>query len=255
MDERIIFDGIIIILLLSGIGVFILLFFITAPYGRHIRRGWGPGFNNKLSWIIMEAFPPIVFCFLFFIGEWKTGLMPYVFLFIWMFHYLYRAFLYPLRIRGEKTMPLSILFFGVIFNSLNAYIQGRYLYFFSSGGAKYTIDWITTPQFITGTVMFFIGFAIHFSSDSITRNLRKPGGNDYHIPLGGFFNWVSCPNYLGEIIQWTGWAVLTWSVTGFVFAFWTAANLMPRAKANHTWYREQFDEYPEERKALIPFLF
>jgi hypothetical protein len=36
---------------------------------------------------------------------------------------------------------------------------------------------------------------------------------------------------------------------------WTAANLVPRAVANHRWYREKFSEYPARRKALIPLLF
>jgi protein-S-isoprenylcysteine O-methyltransferase Ste14 len=63
---------------------------------------------------------------------------------------------------------------------------------------------------------------------------------------------VSSPNYLGEITIWLGWALATWSLPGLAFAFWTVANLLPRARANHTWYRQTFPDYPAERKALIP---
>jgi hypothetical protein len=53
-------------------------------------------------------------------------------------------------------------------------------------------------------------------------------------------------------MEWAGWAVLTWSFAGASFAAWTVANLAPRARANHLWYRKNFPAYPPERKALIP---
>ena len=52
------------------------------------------------------------------------------------------------------------------------------------------------------------------------------------------------PNYLGEIVEWTGWALATWSLAGLAFAVYTAANLAPRAVANHDWYLSTFDDYP-----------
>ena len=69
------------------------------------------------------------------------------------------------------------------------------------------------------------------------------------------FRWVSSPNYLGEIIQWTGWAVMTWSLAGVAFALFTFCNLAPRAISNHRWYREYFAQYPAGRKVLFPGLF
>jgi protein-S-isoprenylcysteine O-methyltransferase Ste14 len=65
---------------------------------------------------------------------------------------------------------------------------------------------------------------------------------------------VSSPNYLGEIVQWTGWAIATWSLGGLAFALYTAANLAPRALDNHRWYQDHFDDYPPRRRALIPYL-
>jgi len=41
-------------------------------------------------------------------------------------------------------------------------------------------------------------------------------------------------------------------VPGLAFAVWTFANLAPRARAHHRRYHGHFEEYPEERKALIP---
>jgi 3-oxo-5-alpha-steroid 4-dehydrogenase 1 len=88
----------------------------------------------------------------------------------------------------------------------------------------------------------------------VLRALRAPGERGYKIPKGGLYEWVSCPNYLGEMIEWTGWALATWSVAGLAFAVYTIANLAPRAVAHHRWYRMQFPEYPPGRKAIIPFV-
>ena len=78
---------------------------------------------------------------------------------------------------------------------------------------------------------------------------------DYKVAYSGMYRFISCPNYLGEIMIWAGWAVATWSLAGLSFAVWTIANLVPRARANHNWYRENFPEYPSERKALVPLLW
>ena len=42
---------------------------------------------------------------------------------------------------------------------------------------------------------------------------------------------------------------------GLAFAVFTAANLGPRARSNHSWYQENFPDYPEGRRALIPGVF
>ena len=149
-------------------------------------------------------------------------------------------------------MPISIMLMGVIFNSINTYLQARWI---NTLSAPYLVGWLMTPQFIIGVIIFFSGFIINMHSDKIIRALRKPGDNAFHIPYGGMFKWVSCPSYLGEITEWIGWAILTWSYPGLVFAVCTFANLFPRARSTHNWYLETFPDYPKKRKALIPFIY
>ena len=48
---------------------------------------------------------------------------------------------------------------------------------------------------------------------------------------------------------------MTWSLAGLAFALFTFCNLAPRALSNHRWYRETFEHYPSNRRALIPGLF
>jgi protein-S-isoprenylcysteine O-methyltransferase Ste14 len=141
---------------------------------------------------------------------------------------------------------------GFIFNLMNGYLNGRYLYTFSDG---YSSAWLYDPRFIIGTAFFIIGFVINRRADQVLRGLRQACESGYKISNDRLFRWVSSPNYLGEITIWIGWAVATWSWPGMVFAFWTIANLLPRARANHAWYKATFPDYPPERKALFPLVW
>jgi steroid 5-alpha reductase family enzyme len=110
-------------------------------------------------------------------------------------------------------------------------------------------------RFCAGVALFASGFLVHVWSDHALRNLRKPGELGYTIPRGGLFEYVSSPNYFGEIAEWSGWALASWSLPGLAFAVFTAANLVPRAHANRAWYIARFPDYPRERKRVIPFIF
>ncbi len=121
---------------------------------------------------------------------------------------------------------------------------------------NYHLSWLIDPRFVLGTVLFFTGFMINQRADRTLLKLRESAeeSGKYKIPYGGLYRYVSCPNYLGEIIQWTGFAMLTWSLPGLAFALYTMANVGPRALANHAWYQASFSNYPAQRRALIPFL-
>jgi steroid 5-alpha reductase family enzyme len=142
---------------------------------------------------------------------------------------------------------------AIVFNVINGYVNARWLAHFGS----YTTAWLTDPRFIVGVAMFLLGRNINVRADRTLVELRaaRRAGGDYGIPEGGLFRWVSCPNYLGEVVEWLGWAVATWSLAGLSFALFTIANLAPRAYANHHWYRDKFADYPSERRALIPMLW
>ena len=107
---------------------------------------------------------------------------------------------------------------------------------------------------LVGTLLFVAGFVSHVRSDQILRRLRADHGPGYHIPKGFLYRWVSCPNYLGEMVQWFGFALALQSLAGFSFALWTTANLLPRALRHHQWYLNRFEDYPSDRRALIPGL-
>ncbi|RMG87519.1 MAG: DUF1295 domain-containing protein [Bacteroidetes bacterium] len=226
--------------------------FITAPYGRHVRAGWGKTLDNRLGWVIMEIVSPLVFGGFFLCGENVKTLPMWIFFALWVGHYLYRSLLFPFRTRTKgKKIPVRIVLFAIIFNTVNGFTNGYYL---GSLGLSYPPSWVYDPHFIIGIVLFFAGLFINIQSDNILLNLRPPGDSGYKVPRGGLFRYVSCPNYFGEIVQWSGFAVMTWNLPALGFAIWTASNLIPRALSHHKWYRTHFEFYPRERKAVIPFI-
>lgn len=232
---------------------FFLLFFIdAAPYGRHQRDGVGPTMPSRLGWIVMETPSLLIMAFLFATGAHQSDPAAWIFLSMWEIHYVHRSFIYPFRCQTSgKTMPVMIALQSIVFNSVNAFINGFYLFHVAP---TYGSAWFNSPWFIAGILLFVIGMAINLHSDTILLGLRKEADRGYQIPQGGAFRWISSPNYAGEILEWVGFAVATCSLTGASFAIWTTANLVPRALVHHQWYHATFSEYPPERKALIPYL-
>ena len=226
---------------------------ITAPYGRHASKKWGPMLDNRLGWILMELVSPITFALFFFNGNNEKNMALWVFFFLWVFHYTNRSLIYPLRTKTKgKKIPFLIVFFAILFNSFNGWSNGFYL---GSLAGAYPENWMVSPPFLFGISLFFTGAIINIKSDNYLLGLRMPGEKKYSIPRGGLFKYISCPNHFGEILEWAGFAILTWNIAAVAFAVWTAANLIPRAHSHHRWYLKNFPEYPKNRKAVIPFLW
>lgn len=236
--------------------VFFTLYHVRAGYGLLRDGHWGPQIGNRWGWFLMES--PVFFAMLIFwlCSPRRFEVVPLIFLCLFQLHYFNRSFIYPMLLKGRSTMPLGIIVMGVVFNLLNAAMQGLWIFYLSPEG-RYSIDWLTTPQFVTGVVVFFAGMIINMHSDHIIRHLRKPGDTGHYLPKGGMFRYVSSANYFGEILEWTGFAILTWSAAGAVFAIWTFANLVPRADAIYHRYAEMFGEEfrMAHLKRVIPFIY
>ncbi|MBD5227563.1 MAG: DUF1295 domain-containing protein [Bacteroidales bacterium] len=236
--------------------VFLCLQKVTAGYGMAYSPKWGPAVPNRLGWVLMEA--PVFFAMLALWlcsprrGEPALIVMACLFL----FHYFQRSFIFPLLIKGKSKMPLAIILMGITFNLVNAYMIGGWL-FYVAPADRYPASWLCSPLFILGTVVFFAGMAINWHSDHIIRHLRKPGDTRHYIPRGGMFRYVTSANYFGEVVEWAGYAILTWSLPGLVFVIWTFANLGPRAKSLHARYVSEFgDEYVRlKRFYILPFIY
>jgi len=236
----------------AGIIIFFVLLWKTAPYGRHSRNDWGPLIDNKLGWFFMEFFVLVVLWFFLLRYGVHWNLPTAIIVGCFCFHYINRSIIFPLRIHTNgKKMPVVIMLSGMGFNLMNGFLIGYYLTHF----AGYANSWLYDVRFITGLLLFLGGMYINWKSDAMLIALRKPGETGYKIPQGFLFNRISCPNLFGEILEWAGFAILSWSIPGLAFFVWTFANLVPRALSHHRWYRQQFAAYPASRKAVLPGLW
>lgn len=166
-----------------------------------------------------------------------------------MLHYFHRSFIFAYRTRG-RPVPLSIVLSAAIFCSINGFLQGHHLLHC----AHFEDTWLTDARVAAGFLLFLVGMTINIHSDHILRSLRRPGEAVYRIPYGGMFEFVSGANFFGEIVEWFGYAVATWSLPTFAFAFFTVCSIGPRACHHHRDYQQRFEDYPRSRKALIPFV-
>jgi len=245
-----------IVMAVLAVVVFVCLFFVDAGYGKFYQPKWGPSIGNRAGWVLMEAPVFVAMLLLWWFSDRREDPVRMVFLLLFELHYFHRSFIFPLQIRGRSPMPLSIILMGMLFNTLNALMQGGWIFYLSPEGL-YGPDWLRSLPFLLGTALFLAGMAINIQSDTIIRNLRKPGDTAHYLPRGGLFRYVTSANYYGEFVEWIGFAVLTWSWSGAVFALWTFANLAPRAARIYDMYLREFpDELdPRKTKRMIPFLF
>uniref|UniRef100_A0AAY4AMF8 3-oxo-5-alpha-steroid 4-dehydrogenase n=1 Tax=Denticeps clupeoides TaxID=299321 RepID=A0AAY4AMF8_9TELE len=215
------------------------------PYGRYMTGGF-PGMTcpAKVGWFFQELPAFLVPVLLFLTTESNPGLGRYL-LGTYCLHYFQRTFIYALLTRG-RPMPVSTVISAIIFCSMCGWLQAHYLLHCR----QYDETWLMDIRLL----IFLLGMGINIHSDHILRNLRKSGENTYKIPRGGMFEYVSGANFFGEILEWSGYAIATWSLPTFAFAYFTMCSIGPRAYYHHRFYIEKFSDYPKSRRAVIPFL-
>lgn len=256
MFNQEIYNGVLFAMAVLAVIVFFVLQKIEAPYGISFSKKWGPSVGNKTGWIVMELPAFILLSLLWIESDGNAGKVECTMASFFLLHYFQRTFIFPLLMRGRSRMSLIIVICGMIFNTVNAYLIGGWLFRISPSG-YYSAEWFHSWQFIFGTILFFTGMGINLHSDHVIRNLRQPGDTRHYIPMKGVYRYVAGANYFGEFVEWTGFALLTWSLPGVVFALWTFANLAPRARTMHRRYVEEFGhEYSAlKRRYIIPFIY
>ncbi|OLL25909.1 hypothetical protein NEOLI_002027 [Neolecta irregularis DAH-3] len=204
---------------------------------------------GKFAWVSMEIISPIMFIVDYFsqtphlsnTGNMLIGLA-------FLVHYTHRSLVAPLfRAESLKPIHLYVWLGAMTFNFHNGSTIGWWL---SSLGRA-------DGYFIPGLLLWTLGFAGNTYHDEILFSLRKTGGKkDYSIPYGGLYQYISCPNYFCEIVEWIGLGIAAGRQCSPIWVFVVAllAVLVPRARANHQWFKRTFKDYPQ-RNALIPFVW
>uniref|UniRef100_A0A7E4UTA9 3-oxo-5alpha-steroid 4-dehydrogenase (NADP(+)) n=1 Tax=Panagrellus redivivus TaxID=6233 RepID=A0A7E4UTA9_PANRE len=229
------------------------LFDFHASYGRYYDQSMFAKFaiNGRLAWFLQESpallIPTIA---IYYHGE-NMNISKSIAMIMFVGHYVQRTLVYPFLIKGGKPTTPIILICAWFICVWNGFLQGYYYVIY----ADFDENHAYSPISLFGILVFVIGMTTNIHSDSILRNLRGPGEVDYKIPHGGLFDWVSCGNYFGEIMEWLGYAIFCRSLPALGFALFTMANIAPRASQYHQDYQKKFPEYPKERRILAPFLY
>lgn len=243
-----------------GFLCFIALYFIPAGYGKFRSKKWGFSFNNKVAWIIMEIPTLIVTGIMLALSpkfNESVNMLPRIILIaFFVSHYIQRTLVFPFLLKGKGTMPILIVLMGMAFNAVNAFLINGWIFYFSPN-TDYRLSWLYDPRFIIGAIIFITGMIINIRSDKYIRSLRKPGDSNHYFPNQGMYKYVTSANYFGELVEWTGFAILTWSLPGVLFVWWTAANLVPRSHAINKSYKEKFpEEFAKTKpKRIFPFVY
>ena len=108
---------------------FVVLLLMPAPYGRYVEQDARRTVPSRWGWVVMEAAAVLAFAATFATGRYRHTTVAIVFFALWMAHYLQRAFVYPfLQRAGKGRMPVAIVACALLFNLVNGYLNGRYLF-------------------------------------------------------------------------------------------------------------------------------
>jgi len=174
----------------------------------------------------------------------------------WVFHYAKRIletiFVHKF---SHATMPIR-----------NIFKNSAYYWGFAAFVAYYINHPLYTPAYF-GDLQIYIGLAGfiinelgNFSIHLALSALRPAGSKVRKIPYATsnpftlLFKFVSCPNYTYEIGSWLSFCLMTQALPAVIFAAAGTYQMTVWAIGKHRNYRKEFDRYPRERKAIIPFL-
>lgn len=78
----------------------------------------------------------------------------------------------------------------------------------------------------------------------------------HRVPVGGWFELVSCPHYFAELLIYISLGLVFGglSLTWWLVVFYVFFNQALAAQLCHELYTSRFKSYPKHRKAFIPFL-
>ena len=117
---------------------------------------------------------------------------------------------------SAKSMPVICSASAFLFTLWNGVLQSHFIVSLTN------ISSLNIIISITGIIIFITGMIINIQSDTILQSLRSGDDTGYKIPRAGLFRYVSCPHYLGEILEWCGFSLFcqTSARWGILFSDW-----------------------------------
>ncbi|KAM3968208.1 polyprenal reductase [Aphomia sociella] len=176
---------------------------------------------------------------------------------------LYETYFVQIFAKSSK-MNLSHYFAGIIhyFACIIATVGQAPLFCGNQNRVNMTWnDARTTVLAIPCSIIFLLSCYEQFRTNIIFANLRKDKKSgkvvteDHRVPNGRFFNYVSSPHRMCEIIMYTVLLLLVPTKTFFCIYLWVLGNQIQTAIQAHEWYKKSFKNYPTNRLIVFPYLF
>ena len=119
-----------------------------------------------------------------------------------------------------------------------------------------------------GVIIFIIGFALEIISDNQKTNFRKIESNKDKFITTGLWKYSRHPNYLGEIVLWTGVAIISYSslevyqmftlvspmFTYLLLVNVSGINLLEKSGEKKWGHLDSYKSYKKNTPRLIGFL-
>jgi len=130
---------------------------------------------------------------------------------------------------------------------------------FVLGSSPSTINFSLSSIPVTSwvlSIIFLIAWFYQLEAHKMFAQMKISNPNKHSMPMGSLFTYVSSPHYLCEIIIYTSLMLIlgTEHMTGVMIWAWVTINQIIAALMSHRWYITKFEDYPKERKAIIPFV-
>ncbi|XP_035510021.1 polyprenol reductase [Morone saxatilis] len=119
------------------------------------------------------------------------------------------------------------------------------------------LDWIH----VAGIALFVVASLMQHQSMVLLARLRTGKSGTvatlaHRVPVGGWFELVSCPHYFAELLIYVSLSLVFGglSLTWWLVVLYVLFNQALAAQLCHELYISKYESYPRHRKAFIPFI-
>ena len=166
--------------------------------------GRGPMIKKDLADVIYKM--PLLLGFIVFYiqGQSSTSIVPLILLSIWVIYFFSRVFfsVSPKNHKRTKQVTLNNVLVGALLTTIISYLNSKWI----SEYGSYNLSWLSDWRFLMGVSFWGVSLIINLQAEQ----------------------WISYSQNWGDILFSLGWALITFSWVGGVFALYTMANLLPR---------------------------
>jgi 3-oxo-5-alpha-steroid 4-dehydrogenase len=209
----------------------------------------GAGVNSRAGLALAYASPLFVYVVLWVEGGSPRTLYHLAVFGAFLFHFVRRIFEVSVVNSYSRPTPLRALM-------LIAFLYGGVAASCAFFQVRTSGQPTSQPIFILGVLTFAFGEVLNGYHHWLLARLRPLGVLIYVVPRHGLFGWVACPHYLGEILSFVGYAMMSDLLPVWGNALVAAAYLSARANSTLSWYRREMPlQIPSRWRRLVPFAY